>query len=97
VYWQAERGELEDYSVAVHLVEEVALQSQENILAQSDATHPVSGWYPTSRWTPGEIVKDSYLLELPEEAEPVAVRLAMYQIGEGGEFENTEWITVSLP
>jgi hypothetical protein len=97
VYWQAERGELEDYSVAVHLVEEVALQSQENILAQSDATHPVSGWYPTSRWTRGEIVKDSYLLELPEEAEPVAVRLAMYQIGEGGEFENTEWITVSLP
>ncbi len=97
IYWQAERGGLEDYSVAVHLVEDINPQNQDDILAQADASHPVSGWYPTSRWAAGEIIKDSYLLELPDDAEPVAVRLAMYQIGEGGDFENTEWITISLP
>jgi hypothetical protein len=97
VYWQAERGGLEDYSVAVHVVENMNPQSQDDILAQSDASHPVGGWYPTSRWAAGEIIRDSYLLELPANANPLAVRLAMYQIGEGGEFENTEWITISLP
>jgi len=31
-------------------------------LFQEDHAHPVWGWYPTSRWLPGEVVRDDYLI-----------------------------------
>ena len=97
VYWEAEEAGLSDYSVAVHLVSAVPPGGPDDILAQADSAHPVGGWYPTSRWSAGEIVRDVYQLEVPDGASPEAVRLSMYQVDEAGAFVNSNWLTLPLP
>ncbi|HOQ98153.1 MAG TPA: DUF2723 domain-containing protein [Anaerolineae bacterium] len=94
VYWQAERRVDTDYSVAVHVLALDPPQGATDILSQADRQHPVDGWYPTSRWSPGEVVRDSYLLAAPPLGmQPVAVRVAMYRAADGG-FENSPWLVV---
>jgi hypothetical protein len=48
---------------------------------------PVWGYYPTSQWASGEIVRDVYALSVPEEAKPDAVQVVIYRATETG-FEN---------
>ncbi len=96
VYWQANRRPREDYSVAVHLLAHDPPQGRADILAQADRQHPVDGWYPTSRWTAGEVVCDTYVLTVPPGSQPVAVRVGMYQALPGGQFKNTPWLTLPL-
>ncbi len=91
VYWRADRPPDADYSVAVHV-----LTGTGDVLSQADSQHPVCGWYPTTRWEPGEIVRDSYLLTAPAGAQPAAVRIAMYRTLEDGQFSNTAWLTLPL-
>jgi hypothetical protein len=79
--WGATRTPDKDLSVFVHL-----LDAENPIpLTQADSTHPVYGWYPTSRWSAGEVVYDNYrLARLPNGAR---VAIGMYeQIN--GMFEN---------
>ncbi len=97
IFWEAIRQVPADYSVAVHLVTRDPPQSGEDVLAQADALNPVGGWYPTSRWAPGEIVRDDYALVVPPQSLPVAVRIAMYQIDPGGGFVNTNWLSLPVP
>jgi hypothetical protein len=49
-----------DYTVFVHLVDQNG-----NIVAQQD-TYTGMGRYPTTLWTPGEIIADTFHLVLPE-------------------------------
>jgi hypothetical protein len=97
VYWEAVQPVENDYSVAVHLVAHNPPQGEEDLLAQSDAVHPVMGWYPTSRWKAGEVVRDDYLLHVPSGSFPVAVRVGMYRVDESGAFVNTEWLSLPIP
>lgn len=60
LYWQAIGPVEQDYTVFVHL-----LGRYDRVLAQRDAT-PGLGARPTSRWTPGQVVVDPYLVALPE-------------------------------
>jgi len=60
LYWQAVEPVGQDYTAFVHL-----LGRYDRVLAQRDAT-PGLGALPTSRWTPGQVVADPYLLALPE-------------------------------
>jgi hypothetical protein len=46
----------------VHLVD--AAQN-DKIITQGDSANPVYGFYPTSRWHKGEIVRDDYALTVP--------------------------------
>jgi hypothetical protein len=55
LYWRATRPIPLDYKVFVHL-----LGPDGQVLAQSDAM-PVGWTYPTSRWQPGETVRDEHL------------------------------------
>jgi hypothetical protein len=99
VYWQADRQPVRDYSVAVHLVAHDPPRGAEDILAQADSSHPVYGWYPTSRWSSGEIVRDDYRIvmpEGPEVAHPQAVRVALYYVNDAGEFVNSPWLSVPV-
>ena len=50
-----------------------------NLLAQYDG-QPQEGDYPTSRWTPGELIEDSYPILLPADAPvgPYRVYLGLY-------------------
>ncbi|MEA3407093.1 MAG: DUF2723 domain-containing protein, partial [Chloroflexota bacterium] len=95
VYWQGQ-GSVQDYSVAVHLVKRSPPYDAKDILAQADARHPVYGWYPTSRWRRGEIVRDDYMLSIPDGSEPVGVRVGMYRLNDEGRFLNTEWLFLPL-
>lgn len=97
VYWEAMQPVENDYSVAVHLVAHDPPRSEEDVLAQADAQYPVSGWYPTSRWHVGEIVRDTYALDVPPERNPVAVRVAMYRTDATGTFVNTKWLSLTIP
>jgi hypothetical protein len=97
VYWQAEEGADADYSVAVHLVVQDPPQSEADILDQDDRVAPVNNWYPPSRWRPGEIVRDRYLVTVPEGSSPAGIRLGMYRSDPEAGFINTPWLSLPLP
>jgi hypothetical protein len=97
VYWEVVEPVSNDYSVAVHLVAQDPPQSESDILAQADKAHPVEGWYPTSRWRPFEIVRDHYLLQVPPDSRPVAVRIGLYRSDPQAGFVNTPWLSLPLP
>jgi hypothetical protein len=97
VYWKAERSDLEDYSVAVHLVKKDPPSGPDDILAQADQVHPVRGRYPLSLWEANEVVRDVYRLKVPAETEPTAVRVNMYQALADGTFNNTDWLSLPVP
>ena len=72
LYWQALKPNLQEAIRFVHVFD----PQTEQILYQNDG-HPANNSYPTSQWTPGEIIAD-----------PITIRLqdapaAEYQIGVG--------------
>ncbi|HRO91471.1 MAG TPA: hypothetical protein PLC06_13315 [Promineifilum sp.] len=97
IYWEADRAIEADYSIAVHLVAHDPPTGPDDVLNQADHAHPVDGWYPTTRWRPGEIVRDSYLLEVPEGSHPAAIRIAMYRNDPTAGFVNTPWLSLPIP
>lgn len=64
LYWQAQREMDEDYTVFVHLIDEA-----ETLWGQKDGW-PEGGFYPTSFWDPGEMVRDQYDLVIDPQAPP---------------------------
>jgi hypothetical protein len=93
IYWEVIEPVDENYRVAVHLVAEDPPRDGADVLAQADSPHPVGGWYPTSLWDAGDVVRDDYLLAVPPDGSPVAIRVAMYQLNEDGSFTNTAWVS----
>ncbi len=69
LYWQAETFVDCSYTVFIHLV-----GPDGQIHAQVDSL-PHAGRHPTSHWLPGEVVADSYRLELPADALPGVYRV----------------------
>lgn len=57
--WEAVGTPAADYTVAIHLID----QSQK-VFAQQDR-QPVAGFAPTSRWKPGDKIRDNFGLILP--------------------------------
>jgi hypothetical protein len=96
LYWEALQQIPSDYRVAVHLVSKIPPESAHQILDQTDSLNPVGGWYPTSVWAAGEVVRDDYVLVVPPDTRPAAVRVAMYQLEKDGHFVNTEWLSLPL-
>jgi hypothetical protein len=97
IYWQAERDDLENHSVAVHLLARDPPAAPGDLLLQADRDHPVSGWYRVSWWHAGEIVRDHYPLQVPPGTTPRAVRFNMYQSLGDGTFRNTPWHSLPVP
>jgi hypothetical protein len=97
LYWQAENQVPRDYSVAVHLVAHDPPRGPADVLAQADRTHPVDGFYPTSRWSPGEIVRDSYAIPVPPGSDPAGVRVALYRSDPQAGFVNSDWLWLPAP
>jgi 4-amino-4-deoxy-L-arabinose transferase-like glycosyltransferase len=69
LYWQATRPLPADYTVFVHL-----LDAQGAKAAQRDVA-PLGGTLPTSRWQPGQLLRDDQDLLVPAETPPGAYRL----------------------
>lgn len=59
LYWRSEQPVAESYDVFVHVLNE-----QGEIVAQADSV-PVAGLAPTTRWQPGDIIRDGYTIPLP--------------------------------
>ncbi|MBZ0297222.1 MAG: DUF2723 domain-containing protein, partial [Anaerolineae bacterium] len=81
VQWAAVDQPKQDLSVFVHL-----LDASGAVIAQADQSAPVYGWYPLTRWQPGEIVRDLYTL--PYQADAAHIRYGLYHQLADGSFEN---------
>ena len=79
--WVATAPVKEQLKVSARLLDAAGKQ-----LLQDDRV-PVHFTYPTSAWTPGELVRDSYDLALPSDAPtgPYTVLLILYRATDGGE------------
>jgi len=97
LYWESLQETEAEYSVAVHLVAHDPPQDPSDVLYQADAQHPIDSWYPTSRWSKGEIVRDTYALTVPEDSQPTAVRVALYRTDPETGFINSPWFSLPLP
>jgi len=64
LFWQALVKMDEDYTVFTHLIDE-----QGTLWGQKD-NQPVDGFYPTTKWRAGEIVRDQYNLMISPETPP---------------------------
>jgi hypothetical protein len=75
LYWQPLSEIESDFSSYVHLVD-----ANGRGVTQSDQ-RPGGDYYPTSRWRPGEILRDQHVLTIDEDVEPGVYRLlvGMYQ------------------
>jgi hypothetical protein len=80
--WQVSARPVHDWSVSVRL------GRGGQPLAQLDRDHPVMGAYPTTRWSPGEVVADAYPLRLPPGAGVDTVTVILYRRGTDGGFIN---------
>lgn len=69
VYWRANVSPLADYTAFVHFLDPTG-----EIAAQVDRP-PRWGCYPTSFWVPGEVVSDTFVLQVPATAAPGRYRL----------------------
>ena len=86
LYWQALTPLADNYTISVR-----PLVGGQPIIAAGEPViqdhQPVWGYYPTSRWNPGEIVRDVYALSLPDQVHPEAMQVVVYQTTADG-FEN---------
>jgi uncharacterized membrane protein len=74
LFWEAGDGIDVDYSVFSHLLDrDGAIHSQQD-------NYPLRGEHPTSHWSPGEIVADSYVLPVSRDAPvgPYQIEVGMY-------------------
>ncbi len=79
LYWKASTAVLEDYTVFVHLVD-----ASGGPVTQTDGP-PREGHYPVSFWQPGQLVKDTHVLVVPETLSPgdYWLSLGMYLLETG--------------
>lgn len=74
LYWRAHRRPQRDYVVFVHLVD-----AQGHLLATFDSP-PVGGYFPFTTWLPGLVVKDERLISVPEDVQPSALLVGLYDL-----------------
>lgn len=74
LYWTAEKEMAEDYTVFVHLVDDAG-----SICGQVDS-QPQNGFYPTSYWDVGEVIRDEYevTVDLETPPGPLKIEVGMY-------------------
>ncbi|HID64015.1 MAG TPA: hypothetical protein EYP49_14950 [Anaerolineae bacterium] len=92
LFWQCLEEMEQSYTVLIHLVD-----ARDNIVAQKD-NPPVDGFYLTTKWEAGEIVRDQYDLVIPSDVPSGEYRLkvGMY-LAETGERLNVLKDGVPLP
>jgi len=97
LYWQCLSVPEANYHVFVHLTGHLPPRGPEDVLAQADTVHSVYGWYPTSMWTPGEVIRDDFRLSVANPEATVAILTGLYtQDPVSGEFFNLGVLTIPL-
>ena len=79
LFWQALAKMDQNYTVLTHLVD-----GESRLWGQKD-NPPVDGFYPTSQWEAGEIVRDQYEIDISPDAPPgeYQIEVGMYLIETG--------------
>jgi hypothetical protein len=96
LYWQAARTPSQNYSVFVHLSDQDAISAPGDMIAQADSQNPVYGWYPTTKWSAGEIVREDYELAVPPGKTPRLISVGMYTRDAAGAFHNLSVMNIPL-
>jgi hypothetical protein len=91
-YWRIPQKINWDYALSLRLL---TAEGQE--IYRRDAAHPVLSSYPTSLWTPGEVVGDFYELPLPSGHSPLTLQLLPYRTEGPGQWHNLTLNGTSLP
>jgi len=86
VWWTATGQPGRDYSTFVHVSDAPAITAPGDLVAQSDQVAPVYAWYATSRWTPGEVVREDHAVTLPADRPARLIVVGMYWRDEAGNF-----------
>ena len=89
--WQAPPSPSQDWAISVRLTQ------GDTEIAQLDREHPVNGAYPTSRWTPGEMVADAYPFALTPGTAPDGLTVVVYRKLADGSFDNLDVAHFPLP
>ncbi len=87
LYWQALLKPVTDYSVFVHLIDDVGILS-----GQADS-YPGAGMAPTSEWPVGPILVDHYQVEIPNmpwAPTHLSVHVGLYELGTGERLQTGE-------
>ncbi len=95
LYWEAMAPIRHDWSISLRPTRQDALIFDNGRLVQSDRVHPVQGTYPTTRWFPGEIVRDDYEVPKTPNPPPDGLAIVIYRSLPGGGFQNL--IVMPLP
>ena len=96
LYWQAAQTPSQNYSVFVHLSDKDSINAPGDMIAQADSEHPVYGWYPTTKWNVGEIVREDYKLAVPPGKTPKLLSIGMYTRDAAGAFHNLGVVNIPL-
>jgi hypothetical protein len=88
LYWQTLARLADDYAVSVRPTRGGQLLFVGDKLVQRDHPHPVWGVYPTSRWQPGEVVVDAYVVTIPSGQSYDGAMVVMYRALPDGKFDN---------
>ena len=83
LYWRVPRQVEWDYALSLRLLDATGAE-----IYKRDATHPVLSSYPTSLWTPGEVVGDFYELPFPPGTGPVTLHVLPYRTEGPGQWYN---------
>lgn len=78
IYWTATCTPGADYSTFVHVSDQPAISRSEDLVAQSDYSAPVYGWYPASRWVINEVIREDHVLQFSPDRSPKAINIGMY-------------------
>jgi hypothetical protein len=71
LFWRGDRALRDAYTVFVHLTD-----ASGQVLADADSP-PSQGLYPTTRWSPGETVRDRHILKIPADLAPGEYQIAI--------------------
>jgi Protein of unknown function (DUF2723) len=88
LWWTATAKPAYDYSTFVHVSDADAISSDADVIAQNDEVAPVYAWYPTTLWSPNELVRDDHTLTLPAARPAKLISVGLYRQDASGNFLN---------
>ncbi len=97
LYWQAASPPDQNYSISVKATDRDAIDDPTDIIAQADSSAPVYGWYPMTLWSPGEIVRDDYVIAPVSDRSAHLVEVSLYTQDSAGQFQNFGRQVIPLP
>ncbi len=92
LYWRVPKAIDWDYALSLRVINAAGQE-----VYKKDASHPVLSSYPTTLWTPGEVVGDFYELPLPANGGPFSLHLIPYRTEGPNQWYNLSRTDVEPP